>query len=183
MIWGILFDLLVLLGLVGGIVQGLQRGLAKQFLSVVMLFMATAFAGLFYGAVLGVFSTLGGSAATNRTGSAIVFFGLLVAFYAILEYALHRNYPGLYIKALGQAGNLLGAVVGFFWAVLGISLLMLIFDYTASVTGGQAQFVNDLFNASHLTPLFRQFFNIPLAGLKPLFPGGLPEVLIYFASK
>ena len=180
--WGILIDLLVLLGLVGGIVQGLRRGLAQQFLSVVMLFLATAFAGLLYGTLLGLFSSLGGSAATNRTGSAIVFFGLLVVFYAVLEYALHRNYPGLRIKALGNAGNVLGAVVGFFWAMLGISLLMVIFDYTAAVVGGQAQFVNELLRTSYLTPLFRQFFNLPLAGLRPLFPGGLPEVLTFFAS-
>ncbi len=179
--WGILIDLLVLFGLVGGIIQGLQRGLAKQFMSVVMLFLATAFAGLLYGPLLGMFSSLGGSAATNRTGSAIVFFFLLVVFYAILEYTLHRNYPDLRIKALGQVGNILGAVVGFAWAMLGISLLMVIFDFTAAAVGGPANFVNELFRTSYLVPLFRDFFNIPLAGLRPLFPGGLPEVLAYFA--
>ena len=179
--WGILIDLLVLFGLVGGIVRGLQRGLAKQFMSVVMLFLATAFAGLLYNPLIGLFASMGGNPASNRTGSAIVFFGLLVAFYAILEYALHHNYPDLYIKRLGNAGNVLGAVVGFFWAMFGISLLMLIFDYTAAAVGGPAQFVNDLFSTSYLVPLFRQFFNIPLAGLRPLFPGGIPEVLAFFA--
>lgn len=179
--WGLLIDLLVLFGLVGGIVQGLQRGLAKQFLSVLMLFLATAFAGLLYSPLLGMFSSLGGSAAINRTGSAIVFFFLLVVFYAVLEYTLHRNYPDLRIKALGQAGNVLGAVVGFVWAVFGISLLMVIFDFTAATVGGPANVVNELFRTSYLTPLFRQLFNIPLAGLRPLFPGGLPEVLAYFA--
>ena len=160
--WGILIDLLVLFGLVGGIVRGLQRGLAKQFMSVVMLFLATAFAGLLYTPLIGLFASMGGNPASNRTGSAIVFFGLLVAFYAILEYTLHHNYPDLYIKRLGNVGNVLGAVVGFFWAMLGISLLMLICT-------------------SYLVPLFRQFFNIPLAGLRPLFPGGIPEVLAFFA--
>lgn len=179
--WGILIDLLALLGLVGGIIQGLRRGLAQQFLSVVMLFLATAFAGLLYSPLLGMFNSLGGSPATNRTGSAIVFFFLLVVFYAILEYTLHHNYPDLRIKALGNAGNVLGAVVGFFWAMLGISLLMVIFDYTAAVVGGPAQFVNSLFRTSYLVPLFRQFFNLPLAGLRPLFPTGLPEVLSFFA--
>jgi uncharacterized membrane protein required for colicin V production len=179
--WGILIDLLVLFGLVGGIVQGLHRGLAKQFLSIVMLFLATAFAGLLYSPLIGAFASLGGNPASTRTGSAIVFFGLLVAFYAILEYALHRNYPDLRIKALGNAGNVLGAVAGFFWAMFGISLLMLIFDYTAAAVGGPANFVNELFRTSYLTPLFRQFFNIPLAGLRPLFPGGLPEVMAFFA--
>jgi uncharacterized membrane protein required for colicin V production len=181
MILGLLVDLLILFGLVGGIVLGLQRGLAQQFLSLIMLFLATAFAGLFYGVVLGAVASLGGSAATNRTGSAIIFFGLLVAFYAILEYTLRRNYPNMRIKRLGQVGNVLGAVAGFFWAMLGICLLLLIFDYTSAAVGGQAQFVNELLRASNLTPLFRRFWNIPLAGLRPLFPGGLPEVLAYFA--
>jgi uncharacterized membrane protein required for colicin V production len=180
--WGILVDLLVLLGLVGGILQGLRRGLAQQFLSVVMLFLATAFASLLYSAVLGVFAGFTNNATSNRTGSAIVFFGLLVVFYAILEYTLHRNYPGLRIKMLGQAGNILGAVVGVFWAMLGISLLMLIFDYSAMMMGGPATFISELLRTSNLTPLFRQLFNIPLAGLRPLFPNGLPEVLAYFAT-
>ena len=84
--WGILIDLLVLFGLVGGIVLGLQRGLAKQFLSMVMLFLATAFAGLLYSPLIGLFAGLGGNPASTRTGSAIVFFFLLVVFYACLLY-------------------------------------------------------------------------------------------------
>ncbi|HZY42191.1 MAG TPA: CvpA family protein [Anaerolineae bacterium] len=181
--WGILIDLLVLFGLVGGILQGLRRGLAQQFLSVVMLFLATAFSGLLYSTVISLFASFSSNAVSNRTGGVIVFFGLLVAFYAILEYTLHRNYPGLRIKALGHVGNILGAVVGFFWAMLGISLLLLILDYSASIVGGPAAFINELLRTSYLTPLFRHFFNIPLAGLRPLFPNGLPEVLAYFAIK
>ena len=179
--WGLLIDLLVLLGLVGGLLQGLRRGLAQQFLAVVMLFLATAFASLLYPVVINLFAGFTGNAGSNRTGSVIVFFGLLVAFYALLEYTLHRNYPGLRIKMLGQVGNILGAVVGFFWAMLGISLLLLILDYSASILGGPASFVNELLRTSYMVPLFRQFFNIPLAGLRPLFPYGLPEVLLYFA--
>jgi uncharacterized membrane protein required for colicin V production len=179
--WGILIDLLVLFGLVGGILQGLRCGLAQQFMSAVMLFLAMAFASLFYSTVLGLFTGFSGASAGNRTGNAIVFFGLLLAFYAILEYAVHRNYPGLRIKALGQVGNILGAVVGFFWAMLGISLLMLILDYSTNAIGGPATSFGELLRTSYLTPLFRQFFNIPLAGLRFLFPYGLPEVLAYFA--
>jgi uncharacterized membrane protein required for colicin V production len=180
--WGILIDLVVLFGLVGGIVQGLRRGLAQQFLSVVMLFLATAFSALLYDPVITLFASFGGSPASSKTGSAIVFFFLLVVIYAILEYALQRNYPGLRIKALGNVGNILGAVMGFVWALFGISLLLLIADYTAGVVGGPAQFVNELLRTSYMTPLFRQLFKLPLAGLKLLFPNGLPEVLIYFSS-
>jgi uncharacterized membrane protein required for colicin V production len=179
--WGILIDLLALFGLVGGLLQGLRRGLAQQFMSVVMLFLATAFASMFYPTILSLFAGLNSDAANNRTGNAIVFFGFLIAFYAILEYTLHRNYPDLRIKALGNVGNILGAVAGFFWAMLGISLLLLIFDYSANAVGGPALFFSELLRTSYLALLFRQFFNIPLAGLRWLFPYGLPEVLIYFA--
>jgi uncharacterized membrane protein required for colicin V production len=181
--WGILIDLLILFGLVGGIVQGLRRGLAQQFLSVVMLFLATAFSALLYGPVITLFAGFGGSPTSSKTGSAIVFFFLLVIFYAILEYTLHRNYPNLRIKALGNVGNILGAVLGFVWAMFGISLLLLIADYTAAVVGGPAQFVNELLRTSYLTPLFRQLFKLPLAALKVLFPNGLPEVLVYFSTQ
>ena len=56
--WGILIDLLVSFGLVGGILQGLRRGLAQQFMSMVALFLAAAFSSLFYPTVIGLFTSV-----------------------------------------------------------------------------------------------------------------------------
>ncbi len=178
---GFILDILILFGLLGGILLGLRRGLAKMLLSTLMLFFATLFAALLYNPLLSVFADLGGGATSQRTGAAIVFFFLLVVFYAVLEYALHRNYPHMKFKALGNVDNILGAVVGIVWAVLGMCLLLVIISYTAATVGGQAQLVNDMVATSALTKLLRQFFKLPLSVIKLLFPGGVPEVLAYFA--
>lgn len=178
---GFIFDILILFGLLGGILLGLRRGLAKMLLSTLMLFLATLFAALLYTSLLSLFADLGGGATSQRTGAAIVFFFLLVVFYAVLEYALHRNYPHVKIRALGNVDNILGAAVGVLWAVLGMSLILMIVSYSAATVGGQAQLVNDMVATSALTKLLRQFFKLPLSVIRLLFPSGLPEVLAYFA--
>lgn len=178
---GFILDILILFGLLGGILLGLRRGLAKMLLSTLMLFLATVFAALLYYPLINLFAGLGGGAASQRTGAAIVFFGLLVVFYAVLEYALHRNYPHMKIRALGNADNILGAIVGIVWAVLGMSLIVLIASYSAATVGGQASLVNDMVSTSALTTLLRKFFKLPVSAIRLLFPTGLPEVLAFFA--
>jgi uncharacterized membrane protein required for colicin V production len=177
---GIILDVIILFALVGSVLLGLQRGFVRTLVSTAMMFLASVLAALLYDPVIGIFTGNVGSSA--RAGGPIVFFGLLVVFFAILEFAVQRNYPDLRIKALGQADNILGAIVGLVWGFLGISLLLLIFDFSASVLGGPATFVSELIRTSYLTPLFRQFFKLPLSVIRLLFPAGLPEVLIYFTQ-
>ncbi len=178
---GLVLDMLILFGLLGGLLLGLRRGLARMLVSFVMLFLATLFSALLYNPLIGVFTSSLGNPESARTGGVVVFFGLLVVFYALLEYAVQRNYPNLNLRRLGAVNNILGAIVGVLWAMLGISLLLLIIDFGGQLMGGPGQFFSNVIRQSNLTPLFREVFKFPLALIRLLFPQGLPEILRYFA--
>ncbi len=177
---GILLDLLLLFGLVGGLLYGLRSGLVRTIVSTVVLFLSATFAALLYTPLINIFTAGVGTAASARTGGSVVFFGLTAAFYAILEYTVHRNYPDLHIQRLKRADNILGAIFGVLWATLGLSLLLLVADFGSRTMGGPVTSVSEIIYSSKLVPLFRQFFKLPLAGMKPLFPNSLPEILLYF---
>jgi len=177
---GLVLDTLILFGLLGGLLLGLRRGLARMLVSLLMLFLATLFSALLYNPLISTFTSNLGNPESARTGGVVVFFGLLVVFYAILEYTIHRNYPYLNIKSLGALNNILGAAIGVVWAVLGMSLLLLIVDFGGRLLGGPGTFFAEMIRLSNLTPLFRQLFKAPLALIRVLFPQGLPEILRYF---
>ncbi len=182
MLLSIILDVVLLFAIVGGVLFGLRRGFVRTIVSTLMLFLATIFSALLYTPVINVFTSNLGNPSSARTGGSVVFFFLLVVFYAVLEYAIQRNYPNLRIRALRSADNILGAIVGIAWAGLGISLLLLIADFSAQSVGGQASFVHDMLVGSALTPLFREFFKAPLAAIRLLFPNGLPEILRFFTT-
>jgi uncharacterized membrane protein required for colicin V production len=176
----VVLDVVLLFGLVGGVLFGMQRGLVRTLLSTLLLFLASLFAAILYTPVISIFTSGVGNVDSARVGGSVVFFLLLVVFYAVLEYTLHRNYPDLRLKALKNWDNILGAVAGIAWALLLISLLLLIVDFAAQMMGGPLQTAGLALRDSSLVPLFRQFFKLPLAGIRLLFPQGLPEVLAYF---
>lgn len=177
---GLILDMLILLGLVGGLALGLRRGLAKMLVSVVMLFLSTLFAALLYGPVIGIF--VSGNTGSLLTGGVIVFFGLLLVFYSVLEYTVHRNYPGLRFRRLGRLDNLLGLIVGAVWSILAVSLLVLVIDYGSQLVGGPGSLLTEMIRQSRVTPLLRELFKAPLALIRIFFPAGVPNVLLYFTT-
>jgi len=178
---GIVLDLIILFALVGGVLWNMQRGFIRALVGTGMLFLALAFAALLYGPLLSWFSNVLDNPGSGRTGGSVVFGGMLILFYSILEYTVSRNYPQLSVRKLGVWDNILGAVVGIVWALLAISLALIVMDFAVLTVGGELAFVGDLLRTSFMVKVFRAFFQIPLAPLRLLFPKGLPEILLYFA--
>jgi len=180
---GIILDLIILFALVGGVLWNMRRGFLRAVIGLIMLFLAMTVAALLYGVLLNWFGVNVGGGAANRTSGPYVFGFLIIVFYGFFEYMVSRNYPGLRIQRLGIWDNILGAIVGIAWSMLAISLFLLMIDFW-TVTVGRGVPAVDLFSnllaTSWLTSVFRQFFNLPLAPLKLLFPNGLPEAFIYF---
>ena len=145
-----------------------------------MLFLALTFAALLYGPLINWFGNALQNPGSGRTGGSVVFGGMLILFYSILEYTVSRNYPDLRIERLGVWDNILGAVVGIVWSLLAISLVLMVLDFAVITVGGDVSFIGDLLRTSFLVKVFRAFFQIPLAPLRLLFPKGLPEILQYF---
>jgi len=177
---GIVLDLLILFALVGGILWNMGRGFLRALVGTGMLFLALMFAAMLYGPLINWFGNALENPGSGRTGGSVVFGGMLILFYSILEYTISRNYPALRIQRLGVWDNILGAMVGIVWSLLVISLFLLVLDFTVVTVGGDVSFIGDLLRTSLLIKVFRAFFQIPLAPLRLLFPKGLPEILQYF---
>jgi hypothetical protein len=148
-----------------------------------MLFLAMIVSALLYSVLLGWFGANVGGGAANRTSGPYVFGFMIIVFYVAFEYMINRNYPGLRLQRLGVWDNILGAVVGIFWSLLAIGLFLLVLEFW-TVTVGRGMPAVDLFGdllaTSFMVPVFRQFFALPLAPLRLLFPNGLPEIFVYF---
>ena len=180
---GIILDLIILFALVGGVLWNMRRGFLRAFIGLVMLFLAMTVAALLYRVLLSWFGANVGGGAANRTSGPYVFGFMIIVFYAFFEYMVSRNYPRLRIQRLGVWDNILGAVVGIAWSMLAIGLFLLTLDFWTVVVGQGTPAVDlfgNLLATSWLTSVFRKFFVVPLAPLKLLFPGGLPEVFVYF---
>ena len=180
---GVILDLIILFALVGGVLWNMRRGFLRALIGFIMLFLAMTVAALLYRVLLNWFGANVGGAAANSTSGAYVFGFMIIIFYSFFEYMVSRNYPGLRLQRLGVWDNILGAAVGIAWSLLAIGLFLLTLDFwTVSVGRGMpaVDVFGDLLATSLLTRVFRQFFNLPLAPLKLLFPGGLPEIFLYF---
>ena len=180
---GIILDMIILFALVGGVLWNMRRGFLRALLGLLMLFLAMVVSALLYSALLGWFGRAVGPGAANRTSGPYVFGFMIIVFYAAFEYMVNRNYPGLRLQRLGIWDNILGAIVGIAWSLLAISLFLLTAEFwTITVGPGMpvVDLLGNLLATSFMMPVFRQFFALPLAPLKILFPGGLPEIFIYF---
>jgi uncharacterized membrane protein required for colicin V production len=180
---GVILDLIILFALVGGVLWNMQRGFLRALVGLVMLFLAMTVSALLYRVLLNWFGANVGGAAANNTSGAYVFGFMIIVFYSFFEYMVNRNYPGLRLQRLGIWDNILGAVIGVAWSLLAIGLFLLTLDFWTVTVGRGTPAVDlfgDLLATSLLTRVFRQFFNLPLAPLKLLFPDGLPEIFRYF---
>ncbi len=181
---GIILDLIILIALVGGVLWNMRRGFLRALLGLIMLFLAMTVSALLYRVLLNWFGANVGSDAANRTSGPYVFGFMIIVFYGFFEYMVSRNYPGLRLQRLGIWDNILGAVVGVGWSFLAIGLFLLTLDFW-TITVGRGMPAVDLFinllATSWLTGVFRRFFSLPLAPLKLLFPGGLPDIFTYFS--
>ncbi|HLF28603.1 MAG TPA: CvpA family protein [Anaerolineae bacterium] len=181
MLLNLIFDFLLLLGGLGGLLLGLRRGFWQMVLSTIALLLATAFAALFATPVVRIFVERSGSQAETPIG--IVFAGLLLAIYALLERLFRSSFPNTRIHAIGTLDNVLGFLVAPGWTLLALSLFVLVLAYTNfAVTGSSsAGLIGGWTSSSSLVPLLKTFFALPVNLMRFLFPAGLPQPLAFFA--
>ena len=182
MIVNIIFDLILLLLGVGGLLLGLRRGFLRSILSTISLLLAMAFAALMATPIVGLF--VRGSGSQVDPPIAILFAGLLLAFYAILETMMRRTFPVTRIPALGALDNVLGAAVNIGWTLLALALLVRVLGYSVYAISGSASYglLGGWLTSSGLVSFLGNVLLIPIDLMRFLFPGGLPQPLRFFAG-
>lgn len=180
---GIIVNLLILLGLLGGIMWCVRRGWARTLVSIGVLFLSTLFAALLYAPLINLFTSGLGNPSSGRTAGAIVFGGLVIVFIAVLEALVHRNYPGLRSAKGGTLQTALAAILGVIWSLYVLSLVLLILEFASRSIGGSLSIIGDWIDQAGLVQVFRVFFTVPLVPIRLLFQGHVPEVLLYFSPR
>ena len=178
----LILDFVLLLGGIGGLILGLKRGLFRTILSTIALLLATAFAALIAVPLVGIFVREAG--AEGETPIGIVFAGLLVAIYALLEALLRRSFPDTRIRAIEWLDNVLGFLAAPGWTLLALALAALVVAYmTFALTGAPGTgLFGDWISRSNLIAFLKDFFDIPVSLMRFLFPSGLPQPLAFFVG-
>ncbi len=178
----LIFDFVVLLGGLGGLILGLRRGFLRTILGTIALLLAMAFAALAATPLVSIFVQQSGSQTETPIG--LVFAALLLVIYAILEALLRNSFPDTRIRFLGSMDNLLGVVISLGWTLLAVALAVLIVGYVNFAVTGSPNLgpIGGWYTSSNLVSFFRDFFDIPLNLMRFLFPAGLPQPLAFFAA-
>lgn len=178
----LVLDFLLLLVGIGGLIVGLRRGLLRMILATIALLLAMAFAALIATPLVGVFVQQSG--AQRETPIGIVFTGLLLAIYAILEGLLRGSFPETRIAAIGTLDNVLGFIAAIPWTLLVLALFVLVLSYTNfAVTGSPSiGLIGGWVSSSNIVAFLKNFFDIPVDLMRFLFPSGLPQPLAFFAG-
>ncbi len=178
----LILDFVLLLGGVGGLILGLRRGFFPTILSTIALLLATAFAALIATPLVGIF--VREASAEGETPIGIIFAGLLIAIYSLLEVLLRRSFPETRIRSIQALDNVLGFLVAPGWTLLALALVALVVGYMTFVLTGApgAGLLGDWVSRSNLVAFLKDFFDIPVSLMRFLFPGGLPQPLAFFVA-
>jgi uncharacterized membrane protein required for colicin V production len=173
------FDVLIVLGLLGGVALGFVRGLVRMVLSLLVLYVAAVLALTLYETVGRWIGYMFGMPRTANL--ALAFILILVLVSVLLNFILRRTYKDTELPGIRQIDQLGGLVIGFFVTSIYIGLAILVIAYVLNalagdITGFQQNAVI-YFNNSALIPIFYNFLPIAVASLKPWAPEGLPDIL------
>lgn len=176
------FDILIVLGLVGGAALGFARGLVRMALSLLVLYVAAVLAMTVYTTVGRWISYMSGLPLQVAQGMA--FFLVLFVTAVVLNFVLHRTYRETELPGLRQIDQLGGMVIGFFvacvWIGLAIVALAFVLGVPVTVEDTVRPIMITRFQTSNLIPIFYRFLPIALASLRPWMPKGLPPDIFTF---
>lgn len=174
-------DILLFQVLVGGMAVGMFRGLIRQTLSVLILYIAVVLAAMSYGWFAARIGAMVSN--PNALSSSAAFLMLLVLLATGLEGMIQKTYPRLEWGWLGGLNQLGGMLSGFIWAVVSTTCVLIALNFALNGGNwGPAEGMRRLlFNAtehSALVAIYRGAFPVLSQALSPFFPNGLPPLFV-----
>ncbi len=176
------FDVLIVLGLLGGAALGFIRGLVRMALSLLVLYLATVLAMTLYVIVGRWISYMSGLSVQVSQG--VGFMLVLILTAILLNFILHRAYRDTELPGLRQIDQLGGMVIGFLVASIWIGLVIVALAFVLGVQTTAEDSIRPIvvarFQGSNLIPIFYDFLPIAMATLRPWMPKGLPPDIFTF---
>ncbi len=164
MTFGILDILLALIFLTVCILS-IVAGLIRQWFSLLILYLATAAAGLLYPYLALFLSAIGGK--TPTLTQFVAFWAVFIGITVVLEILLRKGFPDTRLPALGFLDQLLGLLPGIVCGFIVAGLLSATLGYAPQQTWGKAleglrSATAYLWQSSALRPLLTRFLSIYL---------------------
>jgi uncharacterized membrane protein required for colicin V production len=176
------FDVLFLLGMIGGAAMGFYRGLFRSAIGTIVIYVSTVVSTIGYRSLGRLFS---GATGQGASASDVLAFVILMAVLNILLRLMTKELTaGIDHERMGIWVNLSGMVFGFVNAAVWCAVLLMIMR---SATGGDPwlgyqgvqKFFQEQTHNSWMAYVFRPFMRFLLAIIKPwLFGHELPPLLV-----
>lgn len=177
-----LFDVLILLALIGGAAWGFYRGIFRQAATTLVIYISTVVSTLTYRGLSKLISGASNpsSATTDMLAFVIVMVVLNIAFAVFVNDILKDFEP----KKLGMWVNLGGILFGVLNAIIWCAVLLIIVRY--AIGGGPwigyeglQQSLRRQLDLSFMATIFRPFMQIVVAAIRPwMFGRTLPPLLM-----
>jgi hypothetical protein len=176
-----LFDIFLFMVLIAGMALGMFRGILRQAISVVILYVAVVLAALSYVWFAGRIAWMAGNPdALNHSAAFII---LLVLLAGGLEGAVQKTYPKLEWRWMGGLNQLGGMVTGFLWAAVCTTFILMALSFAVNAGDwgpieGTRRMLFEASDRSALANIYRSAFPVLAQSLDPFFPGGLPPLFV-----
>ncbi len=189
-----LFDVLIVLALAGGTAIGFIRGMVQQILGLVYIYISIALAILLYQPIGSVFGFISGGALSPSAMHSLGFVTVLLLAVTTFGFMGREWHKSLEHPIIARVNNLGGLIFGFITACVWISLAITLLSFAAQTPWssptrsgftlaeappweGLRLFVANQLTSSPLVAVFADLLPYIFATLRPLSPGGLPDIL------
>jgi len=175
------FDILVLFGLFGGAAMGFYRGVVRQALATLIIYIAIVVASLFYVDLSRILARWTGQ--PSQTTDLLAFFMFIVVMMVVLFIARRDLLRNVKMDRVRIWQNIAGMAVGVLNAAIISAVVLIVLRST--VLGGQwlayegvQGLLRRMITRSFMAYVFRPFTQLILALIQPwLFGGQLPPLL------
>ncbi len=179
-------DVLIFIILAVGMFIGFMRGLLRQIVGLVSLYITILVAGFMY-PLLGQGILVLGPNMSVTAAEAIAFASLVLLGYTTLNFTIYSSYKDTVLPIPGVLNQMGGMVLGFFLTCLWVGLALIVIHF---VTGGKPwiaydgvrQFFAFALQGSAMVRIFTIFLSVAFLSLEPWFYffGGLPPIFDRF---
>ncbi len=176
------FDVLFLMGMIGGAAWGFYRGIVRSALGIVVIYVSTVVSTVGYRSLSRMLT--GATGQPGQAADVLAFIVLAVVLSILLTLIGNDLTAHIDTNRMGMWSNVGGMIFGFIYAAVWCAVLLIIIR---SATGGAEwfgyqgiqEFFKDQTHNSWMAYVFRPFMRFLLAIIRPwLFGHDLPPLLV-----